>query len=591
MALGKAFIEVHADTKPFARELGRELDTILSAAEKDVRASSGKLGETISDETGKGIKRNKKRIGDGINESLFGSGVQASFSKFAKGIVDTIDDGLSGLPAELKVILGAGLVAALPVAFALGAQIAGALTAGLALAGGAGIGVLLASQFEEVQLAAQDLFSFLRVQFLETGQSLVRPFLNAITLVRSRLVDLQPELVGLFNRIGDTIVPLADALIGLVEEFIPGFRRGFANIGEFLGPLQVGLRLIGEAAGNFFETILANDNAPDVLYDILLTVTNLIDLFTILVDVGLEFWGVQHDILEALGLLEDPSEAVTRLGKEFGIATEEQSLFGKSVLGTIAPLDAETKAIEELNKQIDLLTRLTFAQVDNQIAFEQGIDDLTESLRENKDTLDLNSQAGRDNANALLDLARTILETRADTIELTGDVSAAEAAFRAQRDEVYLLARQMGLSKTEVDQIIGSLLKIPAPKQSGVTASSLDRLEDFNQALRNTIYLQSLIDPTYNPQGPGGQQRFADGGIVTGPTNALIGEAGAEAVIPLTNPARAAEVMSQAGLTSMMSPTVNVYIGNEQIQAYIAVETNKQMGVAARSLAYGTRGI
>jgi len=353
----------------------------------------------------------------------------------------------------------------------------------------------------------------------------------------------------------------------------------------------VGLRGIGQAAGNFFQTILENRNTKDAFFDLLDLTHRLITGLTGLIDAGLNFYGVLRDIGEAIGLLEEPSETVRRLGKQIGIATEEQGLFGAAIRGTIAPLDAETKAIDELNKQIDLLTRLTFAQIDNQIAFEQGIDDLTESLKENKDTLDLHEQAGRDNANALLDLARTILETRADTIELTGDVNAAEAAFRAQRSEVYALARQMGLSKTEVDQIIGSLLKIPAPKQSGVTATSLDRLEDFNQALRNTIYLQSLIDPTYNPQGPGGQQRFADGGIVTGPTNALIGEAGAEAVIPLTNPARAAEVMSQAGLTSMISPTVNVYIGNEQIQAYIAVETNKQMGLAARSLAYGTRGI
>jgi len=41
---------------------------------------------------------------------------------------------------------------------------------------------------------------------------------------------------------------------------------------------------------------------------------------------------------------------------------------------------------------------------------------------------------------------------------------------------------------------------------------------------------------------------FANGGIVTGPTPALIGEAGPEAVIPLTKPRRAAAIMRAAGL-------------------------------------------
>jgi hypothetical protein len=161
--------------------------------------------------------------------------------------------------------------------------------------------------------------------------------------------------------------------------------------------------------------------------------------------------------------------------------------------------------------------------------------------------------------------------------------------FNKQTAQVYALAKQMNLSRGEVDKIIGSLLKIPAPKQSGITSASLSRLESFNVALREAIYLQGLIDPTYNPRGPGGQQKYAEGGIVTGPTNALIGEAGPEAVIPLSKPGRAAEIMNQAGLTSMVSPNINVYIGNRQIDAYIDARVGESNAVTARSLAYGSR--
>lgn len=589
MALGKAFIEVHADTKPFAQELGRELDAIIRASEKEVRVSSRRVGETISKETGEGIRRNRNQISKGLEDAVAGSSGFAA--RLVKGIIDTIDDGLSGLPAELKIALGAALVALLPVAVAFGAALASAITAGLALGGLAVIGVLLASQFTEVQDRAQEVFANIRTTILEGSEFFARNFLNALNLVERRFRALDVQLTSVFNTAARVIVPVTDALFGLVEEALPGFISGLSNIDDFLAPLQVGFRLIGRAVGDMFDTILSHPEAPGAFYDILIAVEDLVQVLTFLIDVGLDFYGVLKDIVSLGGLIDfQDIEDVEMLGREMGIAGDLAGFFGDAVKGTIGPTEAETEAIDELNQAIKLLTQLTAAQVSNEIAFQQGIDDLTESITKNKDTLNLHNQAGRDNARVLLELATTILKTRDDTIQLTGDVGAAERAFNSQRDEIYRTARQMGLTATEVDKVIGALLRIPAPKQAGVTSTSLSRLEDFNQALQETIYLQSLVDPTYNPRGPGGQQRFADGGIVTGPTNALIGEAGPEAVIPLTNPARAAQLLNESGLSAMASPTVNVYIGNEQLQAYIAVETNRQMAAAARAVSYGTRG-
>jgi phage-related minor tail protein len=88
-----------------------------------------------------------------------------------------------------------------------------------------------------------------------------------------------------------------------------------------------------------------------------------------------------------------------------------------------------------------------------------------------------------------------------------------------------------------------------------------------------------------------GVQAHADGGVFSTPHVGLVAEAGPEAIIPLNNPGRAAEVMAEAGLGGMMSPTVNVYIGNQQIDAYIDSRVNQSMAVTARSLTYGSRGI
>lgn len=45
---------------------------------------------------------------------------------------------------------------------------------------------------------------------------------------------------------------------------------------------------------------------------------------------------------------------------------------------------------------------------------------------------------------------------------------------------------------------------------------------------------------------------FAEGGLVCGPTHALVGEAGPEVIIPLTKPKRARQLAAQSGLMEML---------------------------------------
>lgn len=591
MALGKAYIEVHADTAPFARELGDQLEKIVSGADAKVKASSRKVGETVAKETGVGIEKDKEHIRRGFGNSiLYAVNNSAStFGQMSKGIIDTIDDGLSGLPDEVKVILGAALLAALPVIYALGSAIAGALTAGLAAFGAFGLGALMAAQFKEVQTAARDTFAILRDVFLGEAQSLVRPFLNGLELVRTRLSALAPETTNLFARIGDTIVPIFDAFIGAIEEFVPLFRNAFANIGSFLAPIQIGFRLIGRAAGQFFETILSNDDAPEALYDLFIFVEDLIQGFTILVDIGLDFYGTLRDIAEFLGIVEPYSEDIKKFSEKFGIASEEASTFGKNIQGTIDPLEAQATAIEETNKQLKQLTDLLFDSKQNEIDFERALDGLTESVKENGRSLDIQKEAGRQNAEQLLSLAQIAINTRQTQIDLTGDVIGAQLAFEKQRAKIYEVAKQMGLSKTATEKLIGALLDIPPPKATGVTPGSLNNLNTFLATLRTVLRLLPGLGVIGNVLG--GVTPHAAGGVFTQPHVGLVAEAGPEAIIPLNNPQRAAQVMAQAGLSGMTSPVVNVYIGNQQIDAYIDTRVNDALNSTARSLTYGMRGI
>lgn len=588
MALGKAFIEVHADTKPFARELASELDKIIRASEKTVKVGAQRTGETLVKETAKGVDKEKNTLKKSV-ESAFGNALSGNlFSDLAKGIVDTIDDGLSGLPAELKVILGGVLIAALPVAVALGSAIATAITAGLALGGGLGIGALLAAQFVEVQDAALATFDHIRNNLLDEAQVLIRPFINALGMLEGRLDLLGPKFGEIFDKVADTIVPITDALLGFAEEFIPQFVGGFANIDRFLAPLQVGLRMIGEAAGDFFDVILSMEGAPEALYDLLVFIRDLIIVFEGLVAVGLAFYGVFRDILELVGLIEPYEEEINDLANEFGIAGEEASKFGGAVEGTIDPLEGQSKAIEENNRLLAELTTLLFESEQNEIDFERAMDGLTESVQKNGRSLDITGEAGRRNAEQLLKLAQIAIATRQTQIDLTGDVDSAQAAFEKQRESIYNLAKQMGLSETQTEELIGAMLRIPPPKPSGVTQGTIQGLQ---QAIALASTLAYKLGQLAVQGAIAGAKAYAEGGIVTSPTVGLVGEAGPEAIIPLNNPARAQQLMAESGLDRMTTSNVNVYIGNDQIDAYIDNRVDQRMVFTARSLAHGGREI
>lgn len=100
--------------------------------------------------------------------------------------------------------------------------------------------------------------------------------------------------------------------------------------------------------------------------------------------------------------------------------------------------------------------------------------------------------------------------------------------------------------------------------------------------------LDNLI-PFSLPQIP----YLAKGAIVDSPTLAVVGEAGAEVVIPLNNPRRAQQLAEESGLLSMLSgmgeqgvPVINVYVGNELITEKVRVEVVRVNKAQARELSY-----
>lgn len=591
MALGKAFIEVHADTKPFARELGRELNNILAAAEKDVRKSASKVGETIAKETGKGVERNQRQLGRGMEKALGAVVNQGLLARLTQGIIDSIDDGLSGLPAEIKLALGAAMVAVLPF---LGAATTAFINT-VVVGAFAGLGVLVASQFEVVRNSFTQLGTDLRNFFVGLGNVFVQPVLSAFDIIRERVFAMEGWFGEVFAVSATLIEPLTQAFTGFIEGLFPGLLDTLRNSRDIIGEVIGGARMLGRAIGETLRIISGSDSAAEGFRDLVTVFSVLILGAAVFIRTLTEIYGVLRNI--AL-LSSGPQgwaqffagEAADDAADAARNAAAANGEFEDSLNNLIAPTEAEEQAIRELNTQIDQLTSLMTRSKTNQLDFQQGIIDLTESVKENGRSLKTNTQAGIDNSRILLQLANTALRTRADTIALTGEVDRAETAFQAQAAQIRRVAHDLGLSEAATEALIGELLRIPPPRPTGVTPGSIVNLERAVGLVRALIGLLPGLGAVALGLGLGARA-YAHGGIVTSPHLGLVGEAGPEAIIPLNNPARAQQIMTQSGLSAMSSPIVNVHIGNEKIDAYIDTRVDRSMSTTARSLAYGSRGI
>jgi hypothetical protein len=90
---------------------------------------------------------------------------------------------------------------------------------------------------------------------------------------------------------------------------------------------------------------------------------------------------------------------------------------------------------------------------------------------------------------------------------------------------------------------------------------------------------------------------LASGGLIKAPTLAVVGEAGPEAVVPMSDPSRAAAVAQKTGLLDMLgsrmgsmgTTLVKVYLGTREITDILNVQIDKKLNDQANELEYGTR--
>jgi hypothetical protein len=588
MALGEAFIEVHADTRPFGRELNRDVRRILRTTQRSVRRESSRLGESLGEGMADGLRRRmpavrrtverevdkikvKKEIevdvdrntltrtGGRIVEWLSTLGQTATEigGKFATGIAA----GFSSIGAAVGNISS---MAGNPIALAISVGLIGAAITALS-----GLVILLTSQLWNL-LGLIGLFPGALAVFLGTLLPVVvafSGFSDAIEAVLSKdpkkiaeaLKALSPaarEVVQEFQR----LLPWFENLRRITQEkFFEGIRGSLTQLITTLGP---GLeRLFAVAAGavstfiSQLATALSDPRVNQFLIDLSAAIHQMItELGPAVIAVIMAFGEMAAAALPTLlELVSSFSGFLKDFAGFISSAVEDGRFQGwldqaLTTLGQIKDIASEF---------YDLLVTI-FDEAN--ASGSEFLDFVLQALRELHTFF--KSKEGKDALLAMILLAQAFAGALYGAMAVAlGLLSVLGAVARAIRG----ILEDLGLARSRASWV----------NPSGSSLGS------------NSVTSKGSGGGT----GTGGKRAFAIGGMVTSPTEAILGEDGPEVVIPLTKPARAAELAAQSGLLGMLGDaiTVHVYLGTREITEILDRRVERKLEQQGQALVLGSR--
>lgn len=259
--------------------------------------------------------------------------------------------------------------------------------------------------------------------------------------------------------------------------------------------------------------------------------TNSTDIFTASL-------GAQHQAQIA-------SEQQTALASvaSMNLGTSQVTLSQKIYQAEIAYQGATTGA-QGYQTALTALNGTTMNMDQAQVTLAQQMLNAKTSFAQNKYSMDLSTQAGINNKQALNQAATAITAMGVAQYQATGDINKGNSTIQQQVDAFVKATGATGKAKTAIEQYLDQISKIPANKSTNVTV----RITDPG-------VLNKLNDPRLSEAHGGNIGAAATGGARGALT--LVGEQGPEMV----NLPYGSSVMTNSNLNSMMAGGFGASIG------------------------------
>ncbi len=232
-------------------------------------------------------------------------------------------------------------------------------------------------------------------------------------------------------------------------------------------------------------------------------------------------------------------------------------------------IDAEIEAFDKLVASVQSATDHVFVMSDLQDALAQSSRDLFDALLESETGMLGIGEAAEAARSAAGDFADKFDDLLAGMVQQKDSPEDMAEAFFTMREAMLQVAEDAGKSEEEIRMLIEAIDAIPSQMDTDVRVRIWADTVNVSSGLTNQ--LTSELNNILNSTGMlGANFGFgATGGIVTQPTMALIGEAGPEAVVPLSQMPGASPLggVGGGGGTTTINITVNGVSGEDVVNA------------------------
>lgn len=161
------------------------------------------------------------------------------------------------------------------------------------------------------------------------------------------------------------------------------------------------------------------------------------------------------------------------------MAAESMGMFGQAALDTQAKLDTQKQSADGLRQSIMALNDTSRSAFDAQTRFEEALDKVTASIKDNGASLDIGSEKGRANRDALSGLATATQDAAAKARENGASWAAVNGIFDKGRKSIIDNAFAITHNRKEAERLADQLLKTP-----NKTAKLQGNIEDLEAKIK-----------------------------------------------------------------------------------------------------------
>ncbi|HEV8174327.1 MAG TPA: hypothetical protein VGP91_11840 [Actinoplanes sp.] len=486
-------------------EVRKLTEEFVKTGDVDVFSRLGKAsGELkgLTDLRGRITKELKGGLEDGAKQ---GAGTFASV--FQGGIVEAF----RSLPSEAKVGIIATLVGVVAAAAPLlGATINAGILAGFA-GGGLAAGIALAAQDPAVQQAWSGVGKAILGRLQESARPFRAELIDTASIFGSAFHRIAPELDSIFGKLASKVTPLANGLVRLVENALPGIGKALDAAGPILDAIAENLPVMGRALDEFFSSLAAGGPGAAAALKFV-----LISIEAITVAFG---W-----LIEALSkTFEGFDKAARAAANFFGVDTEKPKAFARLLHEAKDGANGLSGALGDMTSQV----KIANDAFDRLFGVMMNIDEANLRVKE-----------------GMADLAKTARDTGATHDEVTGKVLNQIRALEDQRNAQLASGDGSAAATARINANYQAQLE-QLKRMFPWLNALINKYEDLARPLTKTITVKVVEQGGPIPGGTRGAFAMAHGGIRKAaegllvpprdPGTVLFGEpqTGGEALIPL----------------------------------------------------------